>query len=275
MVDENIILEDNRRKFKGPDGKEDYYIAMPTAEDIRGADWTYSKIYTKSLIEGITTAAEMQDILMKRGIIGPEFEQRQQELNNELARKVIELENSGDVDDKQLLAVEVANLRSELFNWNQRLNGPMSNTCEQIADDARLEYLTSRISEREDGSKAWEVYEDFLKEKNQALAIRSRFEVMLYLQGLESDFLEQTPEAVALREIEVETQRKASEALAELQKEDKKVKEEENKKLGIKEPNKIESVHDVEKKQRGELKSVDDDVVIKDNTVKKVVKPKK
>jgi hypothetical protein len=43
-----IKKEGNRRKFEAPDGKENYYIAMPTAEDIRGADWNYSKIYTKS-----------------------------------------------------------------------------------------------------------------------------------------------------------------------------------------------------------------------------------
>jgi hypothetical protein len=141
--------------------------------------------------------------------------------HNELAKKVIKLEGAGDLDEKQLLAMEVANLREELFNWNQRLNGPMSNTCEQIADDARLEYLTSRITEREDGAKVWETYEDFLGEKNQALAIRSRFEIMLYLQGLESDFLEQTPEAVALKEIEVEVQKKATTAMAELEKENK------------------------------------------------------
>ena len=214
-----IKKEENRRKFETPDGKENYYIAMPTAEDIRGADWNYSKIYTRSLVEGITTAAEMMDILTLRGVIGPEFEQRQRELNNELAKKVIKLEEAGDLDEKQLLAMEVANLREELFNWNQRLNGPMSNTCEQIADDARLEYLTSRIAEREDGAKVWETYENFLSEKNQALAIRSRFEVMLYLQGLESDFLEQTPEAVALREIEVEIQKKATDAMIELEKE--------------------------------------------------------
>lgn len=211
---------DDRRKFEGLDGKTDYYITTPTAEDIRGADWNYSKIYTKSLVEGITTAAEMMDILMRRGVVGPEFEQRQKELNDELAKKVIKLQEIENLDEKQLLAMEVANSREELFNWNQRLNGPMSNTCEQIADDSRLEFLTSRIVEREDGTKIWETYEDFLVEKNQALAIRARFEIMLYLQGLESDFLEQTPEAVALREIESEIQKKAADAIAELEKVD-------------------------------------------------------
>jgi len=210
--------EDGRREFTGPDGKDKFFIAVPTAEDIRGADWNYSKVYTNSLVEGITTSAEMMDILMRRGIVGPEFEQRQKELNDELATKVIKLQGTEDVDEKQLLAMEVANAREELFNWNQRLNGPMSNTCEQIADDARLEYLTSRIIEREDGTKVWEAYEDFLREKNQGLALRARFEVMLYLQGLNSDFLETTPEAVAMKEIEAEIQEKALEAMKELEK---------------------------------------------------------
>jgi len=221
---ENKTMEnmENRRKFTGPDGKDNFFIAVPTAEDVRGADWNYSKVYTNSLVEGITTSAEMMDILMRRGIIGPEFEQRQKELNDELATKVIKLQGIADVDEKHLLAMEVANAREELFNWNQRLNGPMSNTCEQIADDARLEYLTSQLIQREDGTRVWETYEDFLREKNQGLALRARFEVMLYLQGLESDFLETTPEAVALKEIEEEIQKKATAALKELEKETKK-----------------------------------------------------
>ena len=48
--------------------------------------------------------------------------------------------------------------------------------------------------------------------------MRARFEIMLYLQGLESDFLEKTPEARAIKEIEEEIQIKATEALAELEK---------------------------------------------------------
>lgn len=209
-------VEDLRRKFEF-DG-EMYYIATPTAEDIRGADWQYSKTYTKSLVEGITTSAEMMDILMRRGIIGPEFDQRRRELSDDLAEKVIQLQTAHEVDEKQALAIQVATAREELFNWNQRLNGPMSNTCEQMSDDARLEYLTSRMIERKDGSKLWDSYDDFLKEKSQGLAVRSRFEIMLYLQGMDSNFIEQTPEAVAMREVEDELKVQANRAIEELSK---------------------------------------------------------
>ena len=56
---------DERRTFLGPDNETLYYIAPPSAENIRGADWNYSKMFTKCLVEGITTSAEMMDILMR------------------------------------------------------------------------------------------------------------------------------------------------------------------------------------------------------------------
>jgi hypothetical protein len=205
--------KENRRAFFGADEEAPYFIAAPTAEDIRGADWNYSKTYTKCLVEGITTQAEMEDILRRRGIIGPEFEQRAQELTIILNENIQKLEATKDIDEKRVLSVEVANNREELFQWNQRFNGPMANTCEQMADDSRLEYLTSRIVQNEDTSKVWASYDNFLKEKSQTLAVKARFEVMLYLQGLDSNFLEQTPEAVAIKEVEDDVIKKAEAAV--------------------------------------------------------------
>jgi hypothetical protein len=223
---------DERRSFLGPDGLTNYYIASPTADDIRGADWQYSKMYTKCLIEGITTAAEMMDILRRRGIIGPEFEQRAAELSEDLTNKTLALENSESMSEKRDLAIEVAAAREELFQWNQRQAGPMNNTCEQISDDVRLEFLTSCMIQTEDGKRVWGSYDEYLKDQSQALAIRARFEVMLFLQGLDSDFLEQTPEAQAMREIESDILQQAEEALKAveaLEKEEEEIRKEKEK----------------------------------------------
>ena len=192
------------RTFTGMSEEVDYYIASPLAEDIRGADWEYSKTYTKSLVEGITTTSEMTDILMRRGIIGPEFEQRSNELAEILAGKIEALSEVTSSEEKQTLAMEVAQAREELFQWNQRLNAPLANTCEQIADDSRLEFLTSRVVVNGEGNKVWDDFDAYLVEKEQGLAQKARFEVMLYLQGLESNFLEQTPEALAMKTLEEE-----------------------------------------------------------------------
>ncbi len=206
-------ITEDRRFFLGQDGVTKYYVETPGAEIIRGADWVYSKTYTRCLQEGITTSAEMMDILTKRSIVGPEFELRSRELTEILNDKIIKLDSAKTMEEKRDFAIEVANAREELFQWNQRLNGPMSNTCEQMADDARLEYLTSSMVVREDGTKVWNSYDAYLSEKSQALALKARFEIMLYLQGLDSDFLERTPEAMAMREIEADLIARAEEAL--------------------------------------------------------------
>jgi len=219
MVDE--VKVDERRSFKGAEDKE-YFIVPPSANDIREADWNYSRMYVKSLTEGITTSAEMTDILRRRGIIGPEFDQRAAELTKNLNEKIWDLENATKIEDKKVLAIEVATVRDELFQWNQRLNGPMSNTCEQMADDARLEFLTSCMIVDKGGKRIWEDYDAYLREDNQALALKSRFEVMLYLQGLDPDFLDKTPEATAMKDIEADILEKANlaaEALEAIQKE--------------------------------------------------------
>lgn len=201
------------RFFLGSDEETKYYIVPPTAESIRGADWQYSKVYTKCLMENIPTSAEMLDILTRRGIIGSEFEQRAVELAQILEKKIKELDEAFDINSKREAAVEVAAAREELFQWNQRLNGPMNNTAEQISDDARLEYLTSCSIVDANGIKIWPTYEDYLKETDQTLPLKARFEVMLYIQGLDSDFLNNTPEAKAMHEVEAEVIAKAKDAL--------------------------------------------------------------
>jgi hypothetical protein len=207
---------DGLRSFYNSRTEKKYYVKSPTAEDIRGADWEYSKIYTKSLVAGITTSAEMTDILTRRGIIGPEFEQRSNELSFELSNKISALEDAASSEEKASLAYEVSKARDILFQWTQRLNQPMSNTCEQISDDARLEFLTSRLIVDENGVAIWSDYDKYLHEKEQSLAQQAKFEVILYLQGLDSDFLDKTPEAVAMRELEAEASLNLARELSEI-----------------------------------------------------------
>lgn len=197
---ENVI--ENRRMFIGPDEETEYFIGTPTAENIRNADWQYSKTYTDCLKEGIATSAEMADILRRRGIIGKDFDMRVKELSQNLSKLIGDLRLSTDNEEKSELALKVGAAREELFRWNQRLSGPMSNTCEQMSDDDRLQFLTSALIQDKKGTRIWATYDEFKTSDDQALAAKARYETMLFLQGYDADFLEKTPEARALREVE-------------------------------------------------------------------------
>ena len=190
------------------DGQE-FFIKAPTAMVIREADWAYSKVYTKALTEGIPTSSEMQDILKKRGIIGPEYDDRAVELSTLLSNTLDKMNTTTDIVEKKRLAEEASVLRNEIFLWNQRLNGPMANTCEQLADDARLESITAGVVYDSNGNKVWKNLDDYISTNKTDLAATAKFEVMLFLQGLESDFLDTVPENEVLREIEYQEQRKS------------------------------------------------------------------
>lgn len=198
--------EDLRRSFEFiiEDVNTKFYLEMPTSEQIRNAEWHYSKVYNKALTEGVTTTAEMMDILTKRGLYGPDYEKKLQELQVATSDAIGAMHNADDVDKKQL-ALDVQALRDELYRWNQRLTGPLSNTCEQMADDAKTEYMTSVVVRDANGECLWNTYDEFISEENQSLALKARFEVLLWVQGLDSDFIDKTPENKVLKDIAEET----------------------------------------------------------------------
>lgn len=216
MADKEQNKTDDRRffVFKAGDEERKYFLGMPTSEQIKQAEWHYSKVYNKALIDGVATEAEMTDILRKRGIYGEEHEKKVRNLQYSIAAKTVEMEQEKDDRKRHELAVEVSKLRDELYQWNQRLTGPLSNTCEQMANDAKTEYLTSAVVQKEDGSAVWASYDAFLNEPDQALSLKARFEVLLWLQGLDSDFLENTPENKVMRDLADKEEQKTSKALA-------------------------------------------------------------
>ena len=220
------IFEDKRYFINdgpGGDGKK-YYIDNADVDEVRNADWHYSKTYNEALLAGVTTAAQMADILEERSITGKSYEEKRQALIKDLDESVEKLSTVALLDEKKALATRVEDLRNQLFRHNQRAASPMSNTCEQLAEDARVEYLTSAMIKNDGGDRVWDSYGSYKTTDRPQLAMRARYEIMLALQGLDSDFLSKTPEALAREEIkQIESgESKADEADKPTTKKDKK-----------------------------------------------------
>lgn len=211
------VKDATRRQFQfiEDDGAESmYYLALPSSDQIRKADWHYSKVYNKALIDGVATQAEMIDILKARNIYGPEYEEKLTNLKIQIALKIVQMEQEEDDSVKGKLAEEIKQLRDQLFQWNQRLTGPLSNTCEQIAEDAKSEYLVSAMVHGANGKPVWSSYEDFINNANQRLAVKSRYEFLLWKEGLDADAFDKMPEEVVLRDIKAKKEVKDIKALA-------------------------------------------------------------
>lgn len=187
---------DGRRTFDilTEDGNKTYYIGMPTADQIKRADWHYSKVYNKALVEGLATSSEMLDTLKSRGLYSTSYEEQQEELRSKVAAAILSMETSTNEIEKYNLAIQIKQLREDLYQWNQRVSSPMRNTCEQTAEDAKIEFLTSLIVQDKDGKPVWKSYDEFLNAPDQFLSMRARVEVYLWAQGLDRNFLDNTPE---------------------------------------------------------------------------------
>jgi hypothetical protein len=214
---------DDKRSFTH-DG-EKYFIDNAGIDEVRQADWFYSKTYNEALLAGVTTMAQMQDILEERDIIGKKYEEKRLALIEELNEKIAELNSVKTIDEKKEMAEKVEDVRNRLFRWNQRASSPMSNSVEQLAEDARIEYLTSAMVKDSNGNKVWGSYDEYKTTSNPTLAMRSRYSVMLALQGLDEDFLEKTPEAIAKKEVEeADKLKQIEEAKPKVKVEDKEIK---------------------------------------------------
>lgn len=209
------MIEEKRSFEVETDGVvKKYILEMLTAEQIKKADWHYSKMFNKALIDGVATKAEMFDILKKRNIYGPDFEDKLQDLQVQMALKIAEARNETEAAKKHKLAEEAENLRNEIYMWNLRLTGPLNNTCEEMADLARAEFITSMCVRDEKGVPVWKTYEDFLTEPNQGLALKARYNVLLLLQGVAADFLDNTPERQLMKQADEQTTSENAEAEA-------------------------------------------------------------
>ena len=77
MVENKDVTETlgERRRFtiEQQDGtKNEYFLGIPSAENIRQADWEHAKTYNRALKEGVFTTSEMMTILENRNIAGPD-----------------------------------------------------------------------------------------------------------------------------------------------------------------------------------------------------------
>jgi len=229
MSDTSKVIKDIldvRREFTLEDDKGNitsYYIADPSGEDIRKADWNYAKVFNQALADKIPTHAQMLEILKERGVLSEEYQRSVEKTKIDLAAALFRLEHMAPDQDEEneALAMETARLRDELFRLNQRLNGPLQNSCENMAEDSKNEYLTSRVIQFKDGKRIWNTFDDYLREPNTQLTVKCRFEVMLWLQGLDSNFMEKAPEHKVLRDL-AEKRMNAALEVAKQQAEEKK-----------------------------------------------------
>ena len=146
------------------------YVSRPSAQAIRKADIYRAKIWNECLDEGIKTKEELAVVMEKRGIWGKDQQKEEIEIVENLAKLEKQLylcdgKKKIPIDNGKKIAIQMRVLRNTLRQLLIEKNNFEQNTAENIADNARFDYLVSACSFYENGQK---VYKDIAEYNDKA-----------------------------------------------------------------------------------------------------------
>jgi chorismate mutase len=179
-------------------------IRFPLVEENRLADWEYSKVFHQAIMDEIPTNKEVEAMIKKRGLWTEEDEEKVADLRSKIDIQLVLLSKMETEKNMKPINDKIDELRQEIFQVQQERQKFFNNTAEAKADEAKMSFLISRVTEYADtGKKVWETYADFKNEPDQSTVNDIVMQFLTFINGLPADFLE-TPSEVEGETVEEE-----------------------------------------------------------------------
>lgn len=185
-----------RKELKLPDGKI-VYIKNPGVIETQQADWEYSRIFNKALINGIMPRAALIEALKENNVLSDEEDNLINGIQENLTALSLDLEDAAkDLNKEKFeeLRDAITEERSKLYVLIQKRSAILSHCAEEKANEARIMYLCFSCTEKEDGTKVWATLDEFKAEKDVALVNNVVYTLMLMLNGISEDYINELPE---------------------------------------------------------------------------------
>lgn len=179
-------------------------IRFPLVEENRLADWEYSKVFHQAIMDDIPTNKEIEAMIKKRNLWTDEDEAKITELRSQIDVQLVLLSKMETEKNIKPINDKIDALRQEIFMLQQERQKFFNNTAEAKADEAKMSFLISRVTEHADtGKKVWETYGDFKNEPDQSTVNDIVMQFLTFINGLPADFLV-TPSEVEGETVEEE-----------------------------------------------------------------------
>lgn len=178
----------NRRIVDVP-GLGKVELRHPTRRDEMEADNERSKAFTRFLLEGLKTEAEMKKIAEERGIWTQEDEDGLTKVQQEMIDLQVEIAQAKGTK-KRGLQKKLLDARKKWVEIFARKNAIFSHTVDNKAENVWWQFLCQRCAFKEDGTLVWPTYEEFLKEANSNPSAILITEFMTFYHGLSENFFD-------------------------------------------------------------------------------------
>ena len=181
-------------------------VKKPTNDQLKQADIHKAKAWNKAFKEGVMTKAEVEKIMVERGI----WSEEKSKIEARLSQEILELEKRlyrGDgkaapkLSDGRDIALEMRKKRIELRDLISERLAADDNTAESLADNARFDYLVYKCSYNGDTDQPlFPSYEEYNKRGASKAAVAAAQLLARMIYDLDSDFESKLPENAFLRQ---------------------------------------------------------------------------
>jgi hypothetical protein len=175
------------------------YVQRPTNDTAKAADRYKSKVWNQCIQDGILTKKELAVLMKKRGIWDEAKDKEEDQITKEIIRLEKELYLGKDgkkpkVSEGRDLAIQIRRKRSELRDLITEKITLEENTAENLADNARFDFLVAHCTFYKDGSRVYKDYDEYNNKSADELAFEAARLLGKMLYNLDNDFEKNLPE---------------------------------------------------------------------------------
>lgn len=168
--------------------EQHFKLLKPSSAVIREAKFIHSKTFTQSIKDGLFTRRKMESVLKTGDInVVDEYNARR----NELLRLYTETrdiaEQNNNPDELISLVGLMAIYRDRLIQEDLSMNSILGNTADQVAEDDRINYLTSQLIVDAEGKKVWNTLDDFLQDTRYEFVEQCKYHVFCWSYSVDPE----------------------------------------------------------------------------------------
>lgn len=179
----------------------DIYVVRPTNQVSKRAEIYESKVWNEAIQDGVLTKKELEIVMKKRGIWNKDKELEEKEIRNAIARMEKQLYQGGGSSKKKMklsagrdLCIQIRRERIKLRNLISEKISLEEKTADEIAQNAKFDFLVANCTFHKNGQKVYKDFEDYQNRSSDRISLEAAALLSKLLYDFDFSFEEEFAE---------------------------------------------------------------------------------